>query len=623
MPNFNTCVSEMRNNFKNNKGLPKSSRAARNVLDTLNTWKCHAEVDDLIKIVEDLISSLVAKEKKEELAREMKKKMEEENAKKEEDKMKTKMARIQALTPKKLTQEKAKKEEEIGKNNGTCRTLNSTFLHKDLQNLQKAMRIEEDDKVIANCCEALEALVRANLSGKWFVHPFGSAVNGFGTRYSDIDVTICEVDQESDTQSVLEKLLKVFQNSESRFSVTEAILSARVPILKLVYHDGCSGRQEVDLSVNNRYPLLNTRLLEKYSSMDVPHMRVRLLVVAVKLWAKKHNVCGAPVLQKKVRFLPAYAWNLMAIYFLQVKVGLPRLSLRANPHEKRINWESKLSVASLFTEFFVWYADEFGWCHEVVSIRTGRRVDKKGAEFQALDKQRRKLLIEDPYVTTRNLSDVLTDEAELETYNAIMNMARACKSYRTELSASAGESSSAVLLPTLLVPTETVLVPTETVLVPSCYNAEEPSPAYPKLTRKGLVNKKLDEPAEEPSPANPKLTRKGLVNKQFDVPAEDPSPTNPKLTRKGLVNEKLDEPAKEPYPANPNLIRKGLVNKKLDEPKVREETIMLKEPPDSSTLSICIRGTFLETIKDKPVLRWTRSNDELSIWNRYWRLTNQ
>jgi len=457
---------QMRDNFKNNTGLPKSLEKARNLLDTLITWKEKAEVDDLIKIVEDLISSFVAKGKE----KEMKKKMEEENATREEGKVN-----------KRMTEEKKNEESEgeIGRTNEKLidQCDHCSFLQDFLQNVQNSMRTEQDDKVVVNCCKDMEALVHANLSGKWSVQPFGSAVNGFGTRNSDIDVTIFEVDQKSDAKSVLEKLLKVSQNSGhgvigARFSVTEAILNARVPILKLVYHDDCSGRQEVDLSVHNRAPLLNTQLLLKYSSIDV---RVRQLVVAVKLWAKKHNVCGASVLQKKMRFLPAYAWNLMAIYFLQVKVGLP------GPFQANMNWECKLSLDSLFTEFFVWYADEFGWCNEVVSLRTGRRVDKEGAEFQALDKRRRKLLIEDPYITTRNLSDVLTDEAELETYKAIMNMARKCKSYRTESSAS--ESSSAVLL----------FLP----LPPSCYSCflcSAISPANPKLRRKRLVNKKLDEP---------------------------------------------------------------------------------------------------------------------------------
>lgn len=476
MVSHNEMVRGWRERFRNGQGLPKSLRSAKNVLVDLSYCKeLGLFVDDLIEAVEDLTLLLVEKEKEEE----MKKKAREEHTKKEEDKMKRAIAEV-----------KAKKEEDKMKRKMTEEAKNSenlidhcTFLQNLLQNLQNVARTEEDGKVCETCCKDLEALVQANLSGKWFVQPFGSAVNGFGTRNSDIDVTIYEVDQESDAQSVLEELLKAFQNSGhwvtgTRFSVIEAILSARVPILKLAYHDDCSGRQEVDLSVNNRAPLLNTRLLFNYSSMNE---RVRQLVVLVKLWAKKQNICGA-----SARFLSSYALHLMAIYFLQVKVGLPCLALQVNPQQTTINWESTRSVASLFIEFFDFYAREFEWDDEVVSIRIGRRESAHGAEFQALDKQMRRLLIEDPYITTRNLGDVLTSQTKVAFHHAIKNMARACEFYqycRTERIASVGESSSAGL--------------TKAALVSSSHDAKEPSPANPhnpQPTRKKLVNKKLDEP---------------------------------------------------------------------------------------------------------------------------------
>lgn len=278
--------------------------------------------------------------------------------------------------------------------------------------LQRWWPTEEDNQVMDDCLTSLRELVGANLArdGKWCVEAFGSAGNGYGTRYSDMDVVAYESvsGQTSSAVSVLRKLAPIFENSES-FSVIDEVLGARVPILKLRFA-GRLRQLDVDLSVNNYDALLNSQLLRQYSSIDA---RVRQLGVAVKLWAKDRKVHGAPS-----NFLSSYALILMTIYFLQVTAKLPCLQ----SNERDWGWQLEKSFASLFKEFLDFYAHRFEWGYEVVSVRIGSRKHADSAEFlQLRNRENTRLHIEDPYIRSRNLCDVMSEEAEDRFREAIKN----------------------------------------------------------------------------------------------------------------------------------------------------------------------------------------------------------
>jgi hypothetical protein len=94
--------------------------------------------------------------------------------------------------------------------------------------------------------------------------------------------------------------------ASGQFLVTMLVESTRVPVLKLRH---IVSDLEVDICVNNAFPLYNTPLLRQYALKD---NRVRYLVFAVKLWAKRRGVSDP-----HNSSFSSYTWVLLVVYFLQ------------------------------------------------------------------------------------------------------------------------------------------------------------------------------------------------------------------------------------------------------------------------------------------------------------------
>jgi len=280
---------------------------------------------------------------------------------------------------------------------------------------------------VDQCLTDLRTILHADVADPqpWQVAAFGSSVNGFVSRGGDIDVVAYQMLQDrsslSDARTVLKKLKLAF-SKQTTFIVKEALLHdrVRVPILKLRY----AGKYDVDLSVNNISPLPNTRLLRRYGSLD---RRVAELGVIIKMWAKNSGLCGAPN-----GYLSSYSFILMVIYFLQVTdVGMPCLQRNGDlfdddgatkicSQELVDGWVMRETLAALIRAFFKFYASDFRWGREVVSIRLGRRVNSEATEFQLLSKRRDKRIhIEDPFIPERNLNDVLGGFGENDLWEGI------------------------------------------------------------------------------------------------------------------------------------------------------------------------------------------------------------
>lgn len=290
---------------------------------------------------------------------------------------------------------------------------------------------EEGNSRMERCIQSLEAIMK-QLGPRWRLSPFGSAANGFITKGSDLDATCYEVPDVNDGEEenaeedgspkaasqpadiLGERLVPLLQKHLS-FSITQAVLNARVPIIKLRFENSL----EVDLSCNNTTPLHNTRLLHAYSSLDP---RVRELGVAVKLWAKEAQVCGAAFAH-----LSSYSFVIMVLYFLQVapKIWLPMLPAQSFLEETSADAEERLSAAragwtcttttgQLLIRFFEFYAQEFYWGSEVVSLRFGTRLDVREPFFASLKGRHfPRLHVEDPCDPSRNLNCVLGENEEL------------------------------------------------------------------------------------------------------------------------------------------------------------------------------------------------------------------
>lgn len=243
---------------------------------------------------------------------------------------------------------------------------------------------------------------------------FGSALNGFGSCDSDIDVVLKIVNAKGidEGRHTANKWLKAVVAalealSPSLFNVQEVNSEARIPILKVVY---TPTMHDIDISINNMTPLANSYLLLTYASLDP---RVQMLGVDVKQWAKDAGVCGA-----SDGFLSSYDLVLMVIYFLQVtKFALPSLQAMLPDHDwfqgdaaqvsadmLHGRWRSDIPIEALRRGFFYFYAHDFYWGTEVVTVLRGQRCWQQDPTFADLTRVHVDLDIQDPFEHSRNLA---------------------------------------------------------------------------------------------------------------------------------------------------------------------------------------------------------------------------
>jgi hypothetical protein len=237
------------------------------------------------------------------------------------------------------------------------------------------------------------------------VRPFGSAANGFSTRFSDLDATCFEEPPSGKIASDYIAEVQPLLQQDSSFEVLEVVAAARIPILKLRFQDTL----DVDLSFQNLEPLPNTQLLRAYAKLSP---LIRYLGILVKLWANSEGVCGA-----QHGHLSSYSFILMALYFMQVDEYVkmpcfPTWEFNGNkrlPDCASVNWLCPLQLPSLISRFFEFYATSHCWGYEVISPRVGQRLYAKDICYSMLNGRDNSAMIqiEDPFLTTRNLNCVL------------------------------------------------------------------------------------------------------------------------------------------------------------------------------------------------------------------------
>ena len=99
-------------------------------------------------------------------------------------------------------------------------------------------------------------------------------------------------------------------------------LNASVPVVRMKTAQGL----DIDICVNRRLGVFNSRLLATYSKID---SRARDLGIAVKLWAK-----GLGIADTFHGTISAYAYIILVIHFLQIKRILPCLQIMVPESEK-------------------------------------------------------------------------------------------------------------------------------------------------------------------------------------------------------------------------------------------------------------------------------------------------
>ncbi|CAF3047339.1 unnamed protein product [Rotaria sp. Silwood2] len=272
----------------------------------------------------------------------------------------------------------------------------------------------------------------------------GSTVNGFGQCNSELDICLMiSHDKLSEYESsyILQKIRDIFQHGEYFRHVKLIKRTFSILILfDLLTSITCN------IYLNEAVTIRNTFLMRFYSECD---HRLPILINTIKYWASKINLK-----QRIHNSFNGYCLTLMCIYYLQIAVSpspiVPRFNelLSINKFDKNIDirklnlyntidlakiWISTnvtVEVADLFIGFLKFYAIDFDFPNYVISIRTGRKMNKRELNNE-IDRINRYVVIEEPLIGTNLASDISTDKIYQElieifrtTYNKVSSTHR-------------------------------------------------------------------------------------------------------------------------------------------------------------------------------------------------------
>ncbi|NXO74250.1 GLD2 polymerase, partial [Phainopepla nitens] len=230
----------------------------------------------------------------------------------------------------------------------------------------------------------------------------GSSLNGFGTHTSDGDLclvvkeepiptffihfnTTFQMNQKTEARRVLSLVQKLFSTKLCNYIERPQLIKAKVPIVKfrdkkwntmmLDFFFLPNSNVDFDLNVNNVIGIRNTFLLRTYAFIE---NRVRPLVLVVKKWASFHEINDA-----SRGTLSSYSLVLMVLHYLQSKYFLhecfdPTMQLHLVHQAPRTipPYISKngSSLGDLLIGFFKYYATEFDWNHQMISVREAKAI---------------------------------------------------------------------------------------------------------------------------------------------------------------------------------------------------------------------------------------------------------
>ncbi len=261
---------------------------------------------------------------------------------------------------------------------------------------------------------------------------FGSSESRLGLKNGDID--LCLEFKGEKPKKVLTKIARMLR--EDGMEDVTLIAHAKVPIVKFI---DSRTKIPIDISINNSLAIYNTSLLKLYNDCDV---RVRPFVLAIKNWALHRGICNAAY-----GTFSSYAWTLIALQFLQscnppilpnIQQGENRilkevegttydLTINENPTEL-IKLENKSNIGQLIIDFFDQFSKEWPWDENVISLRSGKMISRKGKNWEEkkpklidalIDENKLRLgkhslPVEDPFDHLHDLSRVLRTEGVMD-----------------------------------------------------------------------------------------------------------------------------------------------------------------------------------------------------------------
>lgn len=258
----------------------------------------------------------------------------------------------------------------------------------------------------------------------------GSSMSGCGTMTSDMDLCLMITDQPIEQAKEAPELLYLIQRSFSKCSFLNRsmVIRAKVPILR--FTDTIS-QVECDLNVNNSVGIRNTHLIKYYCMLD---WRIRPLMLYIKMWSRFHDINDA-----RKMTISSYSLCLMVIHYLQfgckpqVLPSLQKLypdifhsesDITALRFDHQLKYKSKndQTLGDLFLGFLEYYTNNFAFDTQLMSVRTGTRMQKYMAIGQTNDKNQWKCLnIEEPFDLT-NTARSCYDEHTFERIKRVIRL---------------------------------------------------------------------------------------------------------------------------------------------------------------------------------------------------------
>ncbi|XP_033474392.1 poly(A) RNA polymerase GLD2 [Epinephelus lanceolatus] len=213
----------------------------------------------------------------------------------------------------------------------------------------------------------------------------GSSMNGLGCRSSDADLCLVldgnKRPEAIHALSVLQRLFKLFKSLP--YVERTQLIRAKVPILRFREK---GSELEFDLNVNNTVGIRNTFLLRSYAYAD---LRVRPMILVIKKWARHNQINDA-----SKGTLSSYALVLMVLHYLQTlkepvlpslqrdypDCFYPLLDINVVPegpkHIPPYNSKNQSSLGELLLGFLKYYATDFRWDKQVISVREAKALPK-------------------------------------------------------------------------------------------------------------------------------------------------------------------------------------------------------------------------------------------------------
>ncbi|NWS30021.1 GLD2 polymerase, partial [Polioptila caerulea] len=246
----------------------------------------------------------------------------------------------------------------------------------------------------------------------------GSSLNGFGTRTSDGDLCLVvkeePVNQKTEARRILSLVHKLFSTKLSSYIERPQLIRAKVPIVKFrdkkwntmmldLFFFFPNSNVDFDLNVNNVIGIRNTFLLRTYAFIE---NRVRPLVLVVKKWASFHEINDA-----SRGTLNSYSLVLMVLHYLQTLPEPILPSLQKNYPEcfdptMQLHLvhqaprtippyisKNGSSLGDLLIGFFKYYATEFDWSHQMISVREAKAI----ARPDGIEWRNKFICVEEPF----------------------------------------------------------------------------------------------------------------------------------------------------------------------------------------------------------------------------------